>query len=160
MVQFKPGLLISSPALSTIGPWRLKNLSNDFWNRLISKPCCLSRNESPRMISCALPNPVPIPLFILRYDFNPDFNYYFDPDYDYHSDYDSKSNSKFNYDSDSDPVFRIRLTLGHPRGGGRMVDATHHKVFLSFFLEDKTSVPEVSSSLAVYSSLAHFLRQV
>ena len=67
------------------------------------------------MTLCALPNPVPVPIFVLRYDLNPDSNYYnFDSDYDYHSDYDSK----FNYDSDSDPVFRIRLTLGHPEGAG------------------------------------------
>ena len=32
-------------------------------------------------------------------------------------------------------------------GGGGM-DATPHKVFLSFFLEDKTSVPDVFSSFS------------
>ena len=97
------------------------------------------------MTLCALPNPVPIPIFVLRYDFNPDSNYYFDSDYDYPSDYDSKSNSKFNNDSDSDLVFRIRLTLGHP--GGRGGGASHPPYgFSEIFLEDKTSVPEVFSS--------------
>ena len=57
---------------------------------------------------------VPIPIPILRYDFNPDFDYCFDSDYDYHSDYDCKSDSQFNYDSDSDFVFRIRLILRFP----------------------------------------------
>ena len=32
------------------------------------------------------------------------------------------------------------------RGGEGGVDATPHKVFLSFFLEDKTSAPDVFSS--------------
>ena len=33
------------------------------------------------------------------------------------------------------------------KGGGGGVDATHHKIFLSFFfLEDKTSAPDVYSS--------------
>ena len=34
----------------TIRPWGIKNLFNDFWSRLVTKPCCLRRNESPRSL--------------------------------------------------------------------------------------------------------------
>ena len=36
------------------------------------------------------------------------------------------------------------------RGGGGGLDATPHKVFLSFFLEDKTSAPDVFSSCSFF----------
>ena len=38
------------------------------------------------------------------------------------------------------------LTLGRTRGRGGGVNATPNKVFLSFFLEDKTSATDVLSS--------------
>ena len=46
---------------------------------------------------------------------------------------------------DGNRVLVLYLTLGRTKGE-REVDATPHKVFLSFFLEDKTSVPGVFSS--------------
>ena len=46
---------------------------------------------------------------------------------------------------DGNRVLVLFLTLGRTKGEGE-VDATPHKVFLSFFLEDKTSVPDVFSS--------------
>ena len=51
------------------------------------------------------------------------------------------------------------LTLGRTGGGGggEKVDATPCKVFLSFFLEDKTSVPDVFSC-CLFIPGAHFER--
>ena len=40
----------AAPYFSTIRPWRMKILLNDFWSRLVSKPCYLRRNESQRSL--------------------------------------------------------------------------------------------------------------
>ena len=40
----------AAPYFSTIRPWRMKILLNNFWSRLVSKPCCLRRNESQRSL--------------------------------------------------------------------------------------------------------------
>ena len=52
MVQFKPNLISRRAAryFSTIKPWRLMNLLNEFRSRLVSKPCCLRHNESLRSL--------------------------------------------------------------------------------------------------------------
>ena len=47
------------------------------------------------------------------------------------------------------------MSLGRTRGGKGGEDATPHKVFLSFFLEDKTSVPDVFRSCS-FIPRAHF----
>ena len=50
-----------------------------------------------------------------------------------------------------------KLTLGRTRGGGSGLYHPLHKVFffLSFFLEDKTSVPDVFSTCS-FISRTHF----
>ena len=56
------------------------------------------------------------------------------------------------------PVDKVnQVTLGRTRGGGGgvVVDATPDKVFPSFFLEGKTSVPDVFSSCS-FIPRAHF----
>ena len=50
------------------------------------------------------------------------------------------------------PLLRGHKVWG---GGGAGTDTTPHKVFLSFFLEDKTSVPVVFSSCS-FISRTHF----
>ena len=59
---------------------------------------------------------------------------------------------QFNKGRNNKTLFSNKLTLGRTGGGeGMGVDATPHKVFLSFFPEDKTSVPEVFSSCSFIS---------
>ena len=55
------------------------------------------------------------------------------------------------------PLLKGHLYSGDTKfgGGGAGTDTTPHKVFLSFFLEDKTSVPVVFSSCS-FISRTHF----
>ena len=62
-----------------------------------------------------------------------------------------------NSSSIKDEIIKLCFQTNYPLdvqgwgGGGMGVDATPHKVFLSFFPEDKTSAPEVFSSCSFIS---------